>query len=103
MPPTYNTKLIGTKKIGKATKKSYQVTKKENFKTKDIKDILATVSKHGPNAKIMIRALNADKWNTLKGFSTDLNIEDFEDYYKNKVSHTSKFEYFTQVEVSILH
>ena len=65
MPPKYNTKLIGTKKIGKATKKSYQVTKKENFKTKDIKDILATVSKHGPNAKIMIRALNADKWNTL--------------------------------------
>jgi predicted transcriptional regulator len=100
--PKYNTKLIGTKNIGKAVKKTYQVTKKGNLKSEHIKDILATISKGNTDVKIMIRALNADKWNTLKGFSTELNIEDFEDYYKNKVSDTSKFEYFTQVEVSIL-
>ena len=99
--PKYNTKLIGTKKIGKATKKSYQITKKGNIKVNDVKDILATLTKGGTDAKIMIRGLNADKWNTLKGYSTDLNIEDFEDYYKNKVSDTSKFEYFTQLEISV--
>jgi len=99
--PKYNTKLIATKPVGKATKTSYQITKKGNIKVIDVKDILAKLSKPGSNAKIMIRGLNADKWSTLKGFSTDLNIEDFEDYYKNKVNDSSKFEYFTQLEVSV--
>ena len=101
MPPKYKTTLLKQVKVGKATKTSYQVTKKGNIKVNEIKAILATLTKGNTDTKIMIRGLNADKWNTLKGYSTDLNIADFEDYYQNKVSDTSKFDYFTQLEISV--
>jgi hypothetical protein len=42
--------------------------------------------------KIVVRGLNADKWNTLKGYDSELNVQDFEDYYRNRVEDPSKFE-----------
>jgi hypothetical protein len=54
------------------------------------------------NAKVMVRALNVEKWTTLKNFDDVFNSENFTDYYKNKVKNVAKFTNFSQLQVSIL-
>ena len=47
--------------------------------------------------------MNAQRFFTFKGFNDDeLQIDDFEDYYENKVKDTEKFEKFSFIQVTSL-
>jgi hypothetical protein len=56
----------------------------------------------GEDIKIAVRGLNVEKWNTLKGYDSELNIQDFADYYRNRVEDPSKFEMFNQLQITIM-
>ena len=52
------------------------------------------------NFKIMyIRALNGDKWSTIKTEQMD-DLYDIEEYYRGKVKETNKFMEFSQACIS---
>jgi len=105
----YNIKKLDTSNVGKVKRVTYQFTRKDNKPNIDI-DVLDDIinglekqaEKKGENIKIMVRALNCQRWFTLKGFDETLNVQDFDDYYKGKVQKTEKFEKFSQLQVTIL-
>jgi capsule polysaccharide export protein KpsE/RkpR len=78
--------------------------KNEQIDVDEMKKVLESLNKkandEGDNLKIMIRALNIDKWYTFKGFDTDLEVEEFEDYFKDKVKNGEKFEKFSQMQIT---
>ena len=56
------------------------------------KDTYKTFKKKYGEQNLMVRALNDTQWFCFKGFSDpDLEIEDFEDYYENRVVSQQKF------------
>ena len=103
----FTTKILEERTFNTSTQTTYQINRRARNKQIDVPEVeklceklLLTGKKF--NAKIMIRALVADKWVTLKGFSTDLKIVDFEEYYLGKVKDATKFDMFDQLQVSIL-
>jgi hypothetical protein len=90
---------------GKQTTFQFSRKDKHQIDVPEVKKILASFENkakaENDNIKIMIRALNADKWNTLKAFNTDLDITDFEEYYKDKVHDMEKFEKFNQLQITV--
>jgi hypothetical protein len=70
----------------------------------EVRSILANMQLSlGPDAKIMVRAMNNQHLFTFKGFNCDeLNMMDFEKYYKNKVLDTEKFEKFSFIQITSL-
>jgi len=77
---------------------------KEEIDVDDLENIFTGIKKSlAPNTKLVIRALNGQRWFTFKGYDDEyLQIDSFEDYYKNKVADTHKFEKFAQVEITSL-
>ena len=51
----------------------------------------------------MIRGLNIERWQTLKGMNEEFDPETFIDYYRNKVQEddVQKFTEFKQVQVTV--
>jgi hypothetical protein len=105
----YQTNVLKTKTYVDSKQTTFQMVRSDKTPKISVKDIRKIVSdletkanKQNNNIKIAIRGLNPEKYHTLKGFSTDLRIVDFEDYLRGKVKDTSKFEFFSQVEVTIL-
>ena len=51
----------------------------------------------------MVRALNIERWMTLKGMNEDFDPESFIDYYVNKVREedVEKFTEFKQVQITV--
>jgi hypothetical protein len=97
------------RKFQDGTQTTLQMTrtkKEQQIDIKHIEHVLESIKrkakKENFNVKVMIRGLNADKWNTLKGFDTELDVDEFEEYYKDKVKDTDKFEKFSQLQVTIL-
>ena len=82
------------KKISRSNGKSIGVDEFEN--------IYANL-RSKTDSKMVIRALNGMRWFTFKGYSDDeLNIDSFEEYYKNKVSETGKFKDFSIIQITSL-
>ena len=54
------------------------------------------------NIKLMIRGLNIQKWITLKGFNTVIEVDGLLDYYQNKVDNANKFLSFYQVQITMI-
>jgi hypothetical protein len=52
----------------------------------------------------MVRALNVERWMTLKGFNEEFNGVELEEYYANKVEESAveKFTQFPQVQISVI-
>jgi hypothetical protein len=71
----------------------------------EVEDLLATIQneakKKGKEIRTSIRAVNNQRMFTLKALHGDLNIQDFDDYYKNKVKDVNKFEKFSQVYITV--
>ena len=57
--------------------------------------------RNDPHAKIIVRGLNANRWFTLKGLNTALNIQSFEDYYRGRVQFPSRFEKWRVIQLII--
>jgi hypothetical protein len=51
----------------------------------------------------MVRALNIERWQTLKGMNEDFDPESFIDYYVNKVREedVEKFTEFAQIQITV--
>lgn len=105
----YKTKFIKSRKRPDSVQNVFQITrtdKQATISVQDIRNFVSTMETKAKNkkknVKIALRALNPEKYHTLKGFSTDLQIQDFDDYLKNKVKDTSKFEFFSQLEITVL-
>ena len=99
-----NSKVLSKKEFANSVQTTIQISKndKSNIQTEDIGAIIDRFNNGG--AKIMVRALNIERWMTLKGFDEDFDAESFIDYYRNKVEEEAveKFTEFPQVQISVI-
>jgi hypothetical protein len=87
--------------------KTYKITKKNNHTLKytDLSKLVQVMEykatqRGNPNAKFGLRGLAPDGWKTLKAMDSDLmSQDDYDDYFVNKVSNSSKFSKFYQVQL----
>ena len=51
----------------------------------------------------MVRALNIERWCTLKGMNEEFDPESFIDYYVNKIKEedVEKFTEFSQIQITV--
>jgi hypothetical protein len=75
---------------------------KSNITLDEIQQIIDRFQ--GGGAQIMVRALNVERWMTLKGFNEEFNGVELEEYYANKVEESAveKFTQFPQVQISVI-
>jgi hypothetical protein len=88
---------------------TYKITRKDkqmNIRPKDIinlvNEIESQAKKKGETIRVMIRGLNGVRMFTLKGYDTELNVLDEEEYFDSKVRDATKFSDFSQLQVSIM-
>jgi hypothetical protein len=100
--------IVSTKNIKKQSKilkrTVFHINRKNNthINTGQLKDIYESFRDKYGNNNIMIRAVNSTGMFTFKGFDgIDLDVQDHDDYYENKVASTSQFEYFYSVEITV--
>jgi hypothetical protein len=103
----FDIEVRNKKEFADGTQTTLQFSRKnknDQIDVDEMKKVLESLNKkandEGDNLKIMIRALNIDKWYTFKGFDTDLEVEEFEDYFKDKVKNGEKFEKFSQMQIT---
>ena len=109
MTSIFNLKIDTQKtiKIGTTTRDLlvYSISKKNNeqLNMANFKDVYNTLKKKYGADKLMVKALNDTQWFTFKAFTDyGLHIQDFEDYYENRVASTDKFNMFYQMQIYIL-
>ena len=77
--------------------------KNRQLDVKHMREILEIVEAGIPeNAKVMVRGLNGHRFFTFKTYNTDLKVLDFDEYYRNKVEDTGKFEKFEYIEITVV-
>ena len=100
----YKSTITETKNFSNVTETTMQISR-SNGKGIDVNEfekIYAGI-RQGTDSKLVVRALNGQRWFTFKGYGDDdLNIDSFENYYQNKVSETGKFENFSIVQITSL-
>ena len=96
-------KILSKRDVGDGIQTTIQLsnTDKSKITTEEIGQIVNKFSTGGN--KIMVRALNIERWMTIKGMQEDFDPESFVDYYVNKVKEADveKFTEFMQVQVTI--
>jgi hypothetical protein len=107
----YKMKLTEDKKIkglGKAPSKQlliYDISRndKQEMNMKEFKDMYKGFKTKYGTENLMVKALNDTQWFTFKGFSdSGLDVQDFEDYYKNRVASKEKFNQFYQIQMTVM-
>jgi hypothetical protein len=95
-------KIIHIRNFEDGVQTTIQISKTDSslISLGQVREIINQLEKK--NAKVMVRALNAEKWTTLKNFDDVFDSQTFTDYYKNKVNDYTKFTSFFQLQVSIL-
>lgn len=102
--------LLETKKIPDGERKTIQISRTDK-KTMTYADIIAftngmQANLPKPGTKFVVKALNAEKMHTLKGYDTELKTEDkFEDYYDayaKEGGNIDKFNGFYQLQMQFL-
>ena len=99
-----NISVLGKKDFEKSIQTTLQISNK-NKSDIDIDDVKAIIKKVSVNdAKVMVRALNIERWMTLKGFNNEFDAESYEDYFRNKVEEEDlhKFTKFKQLQISVI-
>ena len=98
-----NKKILSKRDVGDGIQTTIQLSNsdKSNITTEEIGQIVNQFSTGGK--KIMVRALNIERWMTLKGMNEDFDAESFIDYYVNKVREedVEKFTEFKQVQITV--
>ena len=109
MSTIFNMKLTNEKKIkqGKTTKdlRTFTITRKneKDMNIANFKDVYSVFKKKYGSDKLLVRALNDTQFFTFKAFSDNgLDIQDFEEYYENRVDSTVKFNKFSQIQIYVL-
>ena len=96
-------KILSKRDVGDGIQTTIQLSNKDksSITTDEIGQILNQFSTGGK--KIMVRALNIERWMTLKGMNEDFDAESFIDYYVNKVREedVEKFTEFKQVQITV--
>ena len=96
-------KILSKRDVGDGIQTTIQLSNsdKSNITTDEIGQIVNQFSTGGK--KIMVRALNIERWMTLKGMNEDFDPESFIDYYVNKVREedVEKFTEFKQVQITV--
>jgi hypothetical protein len=97
-------KVLSKKEFADSVQTTIQLSNrdKSNITLDEIQQIIDRFQ--GGGAQIMVRALNVERWMTLKGFNEEFNGEDLENYYINKVEESAveKFTQFPQVQICVL-
>jgi hypothetical protein len=98
-----NKKILSKRDVGDGIQTTIQLsnTDKSKITTAEIGEIVNKFSTGGN--KILVRALNIERWQTIKGMQEEFDPESFIDYYVNKVkeSDVEKFTEFFQIQVTI--
>jgi len=106
----YNTQVIANRdrKFADVHERTIQLTRKDGkqiMEADDIRDLVYGLQRQaeekGQTIRILVRAMAIDGMKTLKGYNTDLMVDDFEDYYRNSVSDPTKFSYFSHLQITI--
>jgi hypothetical protein len=100
----YNYKLTEENIFTDVIEKTIQITRSNTKKQIDIwevRTILANMQSRLPDSQIIVRGMNAQHLFTFKGYTTDLNIQDFEEYYLNKVADSEKFERLSFLQLTV--
>ena len=102
----YRTKPKSKVSFGRITQTTVHfrhIKKNHQLDVPDMQKILKIVEEGlGPHDNVMVRALNGQRFFTFKKYSdSQLKVQDFNDYYKNKVSETAKFEKFEYIEITV--
>ena len=96
-------KILSKRDVGDGVQTTIQLsnTDKSKITTEEIGQIVNRFSTGGN--KIMVRALNIERWMTVKGLNEDFDPESFVDYYVNKVKEgdVEKFTEFMQVQITV--
>ena len=96
-------KILSKKQLNDGVQTTIQLSNrdKSNITTDEIKEIINHMAVGG--TKITVRALNIERWQTLKGFDTEFDAESFVDYYRNKIAEADveKFTEFKQVQLTV--
>ena len=96
-------KILSKRDVGDGIQTTIQLSNsdKSNITTEEVAEIVTQLSTRG--SKVMVRALNIERWMTLKGMNEEFDPESFIDYYVNKVREEDgeKFTEFKQVQVTV--
>ena len=96
-------KILSKRDVGDGIQTTIQLSNKDksSITTEEIGQIVNQFSTGGK--KIMVRGLNIERWQTLKGMNEDFDPESFIDYYVNKVREedVEKFTEFKQVQITV--
>ena len=96
-------KILSKREVGDGIQTTIQLSNsdKSSLTTDEIAEIVNKFSTGG--SKIMVRALNIERWMTLKGLSEEFDPESFKDYYRNRVAEADveKFTEFKQVQITV--
>ncbi len=98
-----NKKILSKRDVGDGIQTTIQLsnTDKSKITTAEIGEIVNKFSTGGN--KILVRALNIERWQTIKGMQEEFDPESFIDYYVNKVKEADveKFTEFYQVQITV--
>ena len=96
-------KILSKRDVGDGIQTTIQLSNrdKSDITTDEIAEIVNRLSTGG--SKIMVRALNIERWCTLKGMNEEFDPESFVDYYVNKIREedVQKFTEFKQVQITV--
>ena len=96
-------KILSKRDVGDGVQTTIQLSNrdKSDITTDEVAEIVNRLSTGG--SKVMVRALNIERWMTLKGMNEDFDPETFIGYYVNKVREedVQKFTEFKQVQVTV--
>jgi len=98
-----NTKIVSKKDLGDTIQTTIHLSNNDKsfITTEEVRQIANRFTSAG--SKCMIRALNIERWLTLKGMNDDFDDESFNDYYRNKIKEADvhKFTTFAQIQVTV--
>jgi len=96
-------KILSKRDVGDGIQTTIQLsnTDKSKITTEEIGEIVNKFSTGGN--KILVRGLNIERWQTIKGMQEEFDPESFVDYYVNKVKEADveKFIEFMQVQITV--
>jgi hypothetical protein len=96
-------KILSKRDVGDGIQTTIQLsnTDKSKITTAEIGEIVNKFSTGGN--KILVRGLNIERWQTIKGMQEEFDPESFIDYYVNKIreADVEKFTEFFQVQITV--
>jgi LPS O-antigen subunit length determinant protein (WzzB/FepE family) len=98
------TKQLKSKGRPDIEQSTYHINRTDNktINTKLFNDIYNTYQKKFGADNVLVRAVNNEGMRTLKAFGeSEVNLQEFHQYYQNRVKDTTQFEFFYSLEITI--